>query len=1445
MAHRKPFNFVIAGALIISLLLGLRPIETLNSATPPPPPPVIQENGLNYVDGRVTPRDIEEAAKSLRAQGYLPGLAGVDPNLVQMAQGEIPHYYGPFPNYANSPMPKGSIGTITVDDPGSGYTAPTVSILDVYATGSGATATATTLNGQITEITVTSPGTNYTAPIVVIEDPTGVDAWATANLNAASLTGGIRKFVDSLPGLDAAAANNLGQYLPIAIPDTTTYPGDHYYEIELGKYEEQLHSDLPPTTLYGYRQTNAPDPAVNQFQHLGPMIIAEKDIPVRIKFTNSLPANGDFFLPVDTTLMGAGQGPLKADGFYCDPMMIDPMPSEECQYYSVNRTAMHLHGGFVPWISDGTPHQWTTPAGEDTLYPEGVSVEYIPDMWFENGNVIPDTIGQSDPPSPTATNDPGDGSLTFYYNNQNSARLMFYHDHAFGITRLNVYAGVAAGYILTDFIEQDLINGTNNSGVNPGLVQILPDYGIPLILTEKTFVDATTIAAQDPTWAYGSGAIDPITGYPTPKTGDLWVSTVYMPAQNPWDNSGSSAFGRWQYGPYFWPPTENIDYPPVENPYYDPTCDFAAGFCEPPLIPGTPSPSVGMEAFNDTPLVNGTVYPYLEVDPELVRFRILNAANDRFFNLQFYVADPTVVTGDGRMNTEVKMVPAVETPGFPANWPTDNRAGGAPDPATIGPDWIVIGNEGGFLPEPAIVPAQPVLWEMDPTLFNVGNVSDHSLLLGNAERADVLVDFSQYAGQTLILYNDAPAAFPALDPRYDYYTGAPDLTSSGGVPTVHAGYGPNTRTIMQIRVRPGAGVPGGASVTSVNVISGGTGYTTMPSVNFAGGGGTGAAATATGSVENIAVVIPGSGLIGTPTVTLTGGGGTGATAIANVINGSIASFTVTNGGSGYTSAPTVEITTDPFVSTHTIYLPLIYKSEASVSPPPSVPVGAATLRVSAIALTNGGSNYTTAPTVDLVGGGGTGATAIANIGSIAAYDPTPLMETWAKSDTKPGVFETGQDRMLIPQYYYNSAYNDSFPADSRAFVTLADLEKSFFNGPLTGLTVTNGGSGYTTASVTITGGGGSGATADATITAGVITGLVLTNPGTNYSTQPTVSIIGDGTGATATADPITIWMENKAIQDEMGESFDEYGRMSGFLGLELPFTMAGQQNFVLYPHLAPPTELVMPSDLDATQLGSLEDGTQIWKITHNGVDTHPIHVHLFNVQIINRMAWDGQLLEIHPTEYGWKETFRVHPLQHTVVAFRPTLPTQPFEVPNSIRLIDPTMPEGYPVVGGPLPILDPIGELAPVLNHYVNLGWEYVWHCHILSHEEMDMMRPLTFAVPPYPPIDLASSSVGMEVTLSWTDGSNTETGFTVLRADTPDGPWIPIATVPAVVGKGSIVEYVDELAGPGPGAGTYYYQVVAANVIGDTVVYPAPSIGFPTLEVKSDPTNTVTITVP
>ena len=67
---------------------------------------------------------------------------------------------------------------------------------------------------------------------------------------------GVRKFVDTLPGLGAGDANDLGQYIPVAVPDTTTYPGSDYYVIALVRYTEKLHADLPPTTLQGYVQMN-------------------------------------------------------------------------------------------------------------------------------------------------------------------------------------------------------------------------------------------------------------------------------------------------------------------------------------------------------------------------------------------------------------------------------------------------------------------------------------------------------------------------------------------------------------------------------------------------------------------------------------------------------------------------------------------------------------------------------------------------------------------------------------------------------------------------------------------------------------------------------------------------------------------------------------------------------------------------------------------------------------------------------------------------------------------------------------------------------------------------------------------------------------------------------------------------------------------------------------
>ena len=65
-------------------------------------------------------------------------------------------------------------------------------------------------------------------------------------------------------------------------------------------------------------------------------------------------------------------------------------------------------------------------------------------------------IGASKPANVPDCSAANDGCQTFYYTNQQSARLMFYHDHAWGITRLNVYAGEAAGYVIRDATERKL-----------------------------------------------------------------------------------------------------------------------------------------------------------------------------------------------------------------------------------------------------------------------------------------------------------------------------------------------------------------------------------------------------------------------------------------------------------------------------------------------------------------------------------------------------------------------------------------------------------------------------------------------------------------------------------------------------------------------------------------------------------------------------------------------------------------------------------------------------------------------------------------------------------------------------------------------------------------------------------------------------------------------------
>ncbi len=93
-------------------------------------------------------------------------------------------------------------------------------------------------------------------------------------------------------------------------------------------------------------------------------------------------------------------------------------------------------------------------------------------------------------------------------------------------------------------------------------------------------------------------------------------------------------------------------------------------------------------------------------------------------------------------------------------------------------------------------------------------------------------------------------------------------------------------------------------------LTGGSGYTSAPTVVFTGGGGTGATVTAVlaNVVSSVNISAPGVNYTSAPTVAFSVGGGTGAAATSVITGGVVTTINVTNPGSGYTTVPTVAIT---------------------------------------------------------------------------------------------------------------------------------------------------------------------------------------------------------------------------------------------------------------------------------------------------------------------------------------------------------------------------------------------------------------------------------------------------------------------------------------------------------------------------------------------------------
>jgi len=98
------------------------------------------------------------------------------------------------------------------------------------------------------------------------------------------------------------------------------------------------------------------------------------------------------------------------------------------------------------------------------------------------------------------------------------------------------------------------------------------------------------------------------------------------------------------------------------------------------------------------------------------------------------------------------------------------------------------------------------------------------------------------------------------------------------------------------------------TIRSVRVVNGGSSFTAVPTIGFTGGGGSGAAATATvasGAISAVTMTNEGTGYTSQPTVTVTGGGGSGAELVA--VRDFIVGFTLTDNGSTYSSRPKVTL----------------------------------------------------------------------------------------------------------------------------------------------------------------------------------------------------------------------------------------------------------------------------------------------------------------------------------------------------------------------------------------------------------------------------------------------------------------------------------------------------------------------------------------------------------
>lgn len=464
--------------------------------------------------------------------------------------------------------------------------------------------------------------------------------------------GGERVAVADIPGGTLSPGKVPKFQTPLLVPPVMPKAGTvvlqggknaDYYEISMRQFSQQiLPVGLPPTTVWGYGAVASASKR-GLLLHNAPSLTIESrwDRPVRIKWINDLVDEyGDHLphlLPVDPTLHWANP-PGGVDGrdsrptFGTTPDAYDgPVP-----------IVTHVHGAVgVGDESDGYSEAWYLPAAGDT--PAGYATE---GTWYEF------FAGKAEAGFGAEW---GPGFATFQYPNDQRASTIWYHDHALGMTRLNVYVGPAGFFLVRGGPDGDdaVLDGRSGAtAVLPGPAPREHDKFPP----NKTYYEIP-IAVQDRSF-----------------------------------NDDGSLF-------------------------YPDTREFFDGIVGDHIPAGDFSPIWNPEFFGNMLIANGNTWPFQVVEQRRYRFRFLNGCQSRFLILDF------------------SGIPGVEA-------------------------WQ-IGNEGGFLAAP------------------VNLTADHGgrLLMGLAERADVIVDFTDVPVGDYVLGNVGPdEPFGGGIPGVDFAVADPDST---------------------------------------------------------------------------------------------------------------------------------------------------------------------------------------------------------------------------------------------------------------------------------------------------------------------------------------------------------------------------------------------------------------------------------------------------------------------------------------------------------------------------------------------------------------------------------------------------------------------------------------------------------------------------------------------